>query len=252
MFSGSWRGLDPAPPFAPDEVCSFPKPACLSSRCRRADPPGQGPAVWRALWCHPVPSDVTPGRRRPRALAQSGFFPPPGSVRNPSWSRRCLPVQRNALPARPCHGAKRGQNHGIWVLAEFSENTGVPAPDLWILIANPYRSLIDGTKHWTSDTIVPLKRACSGVFGKSRGWCSAVNCSIIIAPSYKNRSLLNNDILLKTRVVLHPTKHKRSRTAFVRSGFFLSVEGGLRAGKGQAVPLVAAKRFHVRRKMLAF
>lgn len=43
---------------------------------------------------------------------------------------------------------------------------------------------------------------------QSWGWCSTVNCSVVIARSCKKHSLLNHDILLKMRVVLHPTKHK--------------------------------------------
>lgn len=67
------------------------------------------------------------------------------------------------------------------------------------------------------DAIVPLSlsgSACSGVLDvgfrgtESWGRCGVVNCGVIIALSYKNPSPLNDDILLKMGVALHPTKHK--------------------------------------------
>lgn len=56
------------------------------------------------------------------------------------------PHPQKRFPARVCHGAKWGRNWGIWVLAEFSKNKGIPAADLVNLISKLYQSLVGGTK----------------------------------------------------------------------------------------------------------
>jgi len=113
------------------------------------------------------------------------------------------------------------------------------------------------------DTSVPLSLSwtgCSGGFGwrlsagKTWGWCSAVNCGVIIAPSCKNHSLRNNDILLKMRVALHPTKHEiipAAEQALHAPHFSSLMSEGCEPGRA-ADPSLAAERFHGQHKMVAF
>lgn len=148
-------GVDPAPPLAPDEVCSFLKPACFSSCCRRADPPGFDGR------CDVTPSPLTSRRAGGVSVPwHKAVFPPPPPPRvgekpklklalspRPEKRSPCSPLPRCEMGAKPWDlGSSRilGKHRCSRSRSLNFDSKPVPIVDRW-------------HKTPTSDTIVPLK-----------------------------------------------------------------------------------------------